>query len=402
MDDQPIVDRQEFLLRVAELLHRHGTPSHRLERVMTRISQQLGIDASYLYTPTALLVSFDGPGAERTKLLRVDAGEADLGKLFEFDDALEDLDHRRADLAAVRARIESIASAPPRYSAMLSTFAAGLASACATVFCGGGAYEVAVAGCLGLSIFLLGRWLARFPQTGNLLEAVAGFSAALISIVFSALVIPIDDRLTTLGAIIILLPGLMFTVAMTELATRHLSSGVARLAGSGVVFLTLAVGIALAWRVGAGLRPAPIPAVPLPPWGLWMALGVSPFAFAILYQARRRQWPVICLVAWTGFLAAQAGAQRFGPEIGPFVGALVIGAFSNLYARLRDRPAMVPQIPAILILVPGSIGFRSVAAFLENNALAGLELAFSMFLVAVSIAGGLLAANALVPPRRVL
>ena len=369
---------------------------------MTRVSATLGIQASYLYTPTALLVSFDGPEQERTKLLRVDAGQADLGKLFEFDDALERLEDGRESLQAAGERIERIASAGARFPVLLSAAAGGLASASATVFFGGGLLEVCLAAGLGLLIFCLGRGLSRLNGGGNLLEAIAGFTAALLSILFAATVYPIDDRLVTLGAIIVLLPGLAFTVAMTELATHHLSSGVARLAGAGVVFLTLAVGVALAWRLGAGLRPATIHVIALPQWSQWIALAVAPFAFSILLQARRRQWPVICAVAWSGFLAAKWGGAVMGSEFGAFFGALMIGVLSNLYARWRDRPAMVPQVPAILILVPGSIGYRAVTAFLDQDALAGVGFAFSMSLIAVSIVGGLLAANALAPPRRVL
>jgi uncharacterized membrane protein YjjP (DUF1212 family) len=400
--DVDIAERQAFVLRVGELLHRYGTPSHRLEQVMSRISDSLGIQATYLYTPTALLVSFDGPGLERTKVLRVVAGEADLGKLFDFDDALEKLEDGTASLGQTLERVERVAAAPPRYGIVVTGLACGVASACATVFFGGGASEVGVAALLGICLFLLGRWLRRFPETGNLLEALAGFIAAMGSLCVAAFVTPIDDRLATLGAVIVLLPGLAFTVAMTELASRHLSSGVARLAGAGVVFLTLAVGVALAWRLGANLRPAMPLALPLPAASFWPALIAAPVAFAIQLRARRRQWPIICAVAWSGFVTAKWGLWQLGPEFGAFAGALVIGGLSNLYARLRDRPAMVPQVPSVLILVPGSIGYQSVTAFLDRDVLAGIEFAFSMTMIAVSIAGGLLAANAIVPPRRVL
>ena len=60
------------------------------------------------------------------------------------------------------------------------------------------------------------------------------------------------------------------------------------------------------------------------------------------------------------------------------------------------------MVPGIMLLVPGSIGFRSVTSFVEANALAGVESAFSMMLVAVGLVVGLLLANAAVMPRRAL
>ena len=68
----------------------------------------------------------------------------------------------------------------------------------------------------------------------------------------------------------------------------------------------------------------------------------------------------------------------------------------------RDRPSLVVQTPAILLLVPGSLGYLSLTSFLDRDALAGIEGAFRTGLVAISLVGGLLAANVVLPPRRVL
>ncbi|MEZ6120974.1 MAG: hypothetical protein R3C28_31010 [Pirellulaceae bacterium] len=44
-------DTYPFLLLAAELLHRHGTPSHRLERVMAKVSQSLGVQGIFCIHP---------------------------------------------------------------------------------------------------------------------------------------------------------------------------------------------------------------------------------------------------------------------------------------------------------------------------------------------------------------
>jgi len=58
--------------------------------------------------------------------------------------------------------------------------------------------------------------------------------------------------------------------------------------------------------------------------------------------------------------------------------------------------------PGIFMLVPGSFGFRSLTSFLEKDALMGIDFAFQTGLVAISLVGGLLAANVFLPPRRVM
>ena len=91
-----------------------------------------------------------------------------------------------------------------------------------------------------------------------------------------------------------------------------------------------------------------------------------------------------------------------GREFAPFLGALAVGVVSNAYARWIDRPASVAQIPGILILVPGSVGYRSLTALLDRQTIEGIDLAFTMTLVATSLVGGLLAANVILPPKRIL
>lgn len=55
-----------------------------------------------------------------------------------------------------------------------------------------------------------------------------------------------------------------------------------------------------------------------------------------------------------------------------------------------------------MVLVPGSIGFRSMESLLARDVLAGVDTAFSMLMVAVALVAGLLFANALVQPRKAL
>ena len=141
---------------------------------------------------------------------------------------------------------------------------------------------------------------------------------------------------------------------------------------------------------------------PLPAGAEWAAVLVAPLAFAVILEARRAELPVILATGIAGYVSFRGGSAFLGPELAPFVGALAVGLASNLYARAVDRPSLVPMTPGILLLVPGSIGYRSLTDFLEADSLSGIEGAFRTGLVAVSLVGGLLAANVVLPPRRVL
>jgi len=196
---------------------------------------------------------------------------------------------------------------------------------------------------------------------------------------------------------------LSLTVAMTELATRNLISGTARLMSAVIVLLELVIGVAIGERVArAVFAVATVTPTPLPWWSEWVALVVAGAAMTVIVQAERRAMGWILAACIIGVIGARIGTAVLGPELGAMGGAFALGVMVNVYARVFDRPGQVVLVPAMILLVPGSVGFRGMSSLLDRDTLTGVESTFAMFVVAVAIVAGLLVANATVSPRRVL
>jgi uncharacterized membrane protein YjjB (DUF3815 family) len=58
--------------------------------------------------------------------------------------------------------------------------------------------------------------------------------------------------------------------------------------------------------------------------------------------------------------------------------------------------------PGILLLVPGSVGFRSMSFLLERDTPLGLDTAMLLLTLLVSIVAGLMFGDLLISPRRSL
>jgi uncharacterized membrane protein YjjP (DUF1212 family) len=142
----------EFLIDAAVLLHRHGTPSHRLERVMTKVARSLGAQGVFLYTPTALVVSLNGESGEQTYMRRVDSGPINVDKLIRFDAMLGDLEAHRITLSDARKQMLEIAEAPPPYSTPMTMCACAISCGAVAVFFRGGPVEVISAAIIGLLV----------------------------------------------------------------------------------------------------------------------------------------------------------------------------------------------------------------------------------------------------------
>ena len=206
-----------------------------------------------------------------------------------------------------------------------------------------------------------------------------------------------------MASLIILLPGMSLTVAMTELATRNLIAGTARLVSAVIVLLELVVGVALGEQLAnVFVHVTAIEPAPLPEWTRWVALIASSLGVAVLVQAQPRAFGWIVGACVVGYVGSRYGTAWLGPQMGVLVGAFALGVLSNLYARYLDRPAQVVQVPAVFLLVPGSMGFRGMTSLLDKNTLSGVDTLFAMFVVAIAIVAGLLVSNAVIPPRRSL
>jgi uncharacterized membrane protein YjjP (DUF1212 family) len=393
-----------FTLRLAEALHRYGTPAHRLEGLMQRVSERLGLEGRFFCTPTSLFASFGPPEALRTCLIRVEPGDMDLERLTLLDVLADDVIQGRLSPAEGAHRVEKILARPARYGPALQLVCWALAGGAAARLFGGGLKEMAVAAVSSLAIGALGQLTRRRPSTARVLEPVAALLASAFAALVASVAGPLSVQVATLAGLIVLLPGLTLTVALNELAMRHLISGTSRLTSAALVFLQLGFGVALGSRLSVVLPPpatAPLPPM-LPPWTQFLALAVAIVAIGVLFRARPRDWGWIAVAGTFAFAGARLGAVFLGPQLGAFAGALLLGMSSNALARLRNRPSVTMVVPGLMLLVPGSVGFRSLASLLERDVVAGVDTAFTMLMVAVALVAGLLSANALVPPRKVL
>lgn len=395
-------DAVGFILRLGRALHSYGYAAHRLEEALAAVAQQMGVEAQFFSTPTAISVAFGPQDDQRTYLIRVEPGDQDLGKLAQVDRVILDVLAGRLNPAEGSGRVEAIVQAPPRYGHLITTLAFGIGSAAAARFLGGGLVEIGVAAVLGLITGLLAVGVTYVPSTGRIFESTAAFAVAFTAAATSVVVVPNSVFIPTLAGLIVLIPGFTLTVALTELATRHLASGTARLAAAAVLFLGIIFGVALGGKVATLLLGAPqiVEAAPLPVWTELVALAIAPFGFALLLKAEPKDWIWVALAGWLAYGGARVGGVVLGPELGAFVGALLVGVASNLYALLRDRPSQIPLAPGILLLVPGSIGYRSLASLLDRQVISGVEAAFTMVLTATALVSGLLLANVVIPRRK--
>lgn len=393
-----------LLLALAKALHRYGTPAHRLEEAFARVAEAMGLrSAQLLSTPTAMHMAL-GEGAEqRVYLLRTTSERIDLEGLTELDAIVEGLTRGQLGVPEAEARLAALHDREPRYGARAMRWATAAASATAVVFLDGGAIELAAAAALGLGVGWLAKWSALLPRARAVHEPLAALVVSALVTLLVAAVPGVSAGVVLVAALIMMVPGLTLTTGMTELAAGHLVSGTARLAGAMTLLLTMLFGAALG-RLLAGTVPLhPVLAggsVGLPEGMGLAAIAAATVAFTVLLGARPRDAGWVALACGLSYGAARLGSHSLGPELGAFVGAATVGAASNAFARWRRRPAALMRLPGLLLLVPGSLGFRSLDSLLAADTVAGTDGMFRVAMIAIALAAGTFGADLLLPARR--
>jgi uncharacterized membrane protein YjjP (DUF1212 family) len=394
--------RVSFLLALGRALHAAGHSSQGLEELLELAAARLGVPGEFFTTPTSMFAAFGQDDRQRTFLLRVQPEGPNLSRLAATREILDRVLAGTLSPGDGAAQLRQVAETGSPYSRTLTVLAFAVSSAASVVFFGGGQREVALAAVLGFVTGLLGLVAERLPTLGRVFPMAASFLVGGLATAAGVAMGGLAVSTAILAGLVVLLPGLMLVGAMGELATGHLASGTARAAGAFITFIGIGFGVALGTRVAEQLLGVPLVVQPegLPDVFTWVALVAAAMAFSVLLRADRRDIPWIVVAGIVAILGSRLGTRLVGAELGPFFGAFTVAVAGWIYARRSARPSSVVVAPGVLVLVPGSIGFRSVTALLDDRVVAGIDTAFTALFTAVALVVGLLLANVVLPPGR--
>ena len=397
-----------FVIELARRLHQYGAAAPRLEQAIGNVAQQLGLACDVLSTPTSIVLSFstpDGDGiADLTQVVRIAPGDVNLARLCRADEIADQVASGSLMPRRGMAQLRALGRPLSRRALGATVISYGLSAASVAVLFHTSGQDALVAGVIGVligAIVVAGYGRPRLAVAG---DAIAALVATFIATMVSAWVVPLALNLVVLSALIVLVPGMSLTNAVRELTSQHLASGVARFAGAAATILKLTFGTIAAAQicVVAHIVPAGHVLPSLPLWTQWPALVIAAIAFAMLFQTARRDYPLVLAAVFVGYLVTYWSGNALGAPFGVFVGGLVLSAGSNLYARTRHRPGALVREPGVLLLVPGSVGFRSISDLLNNQIASGTHIAVLLVTLLISLVAGLLFGDLLIAPRRSL
>tara|TARA_R110000868_G_scaffold411652_2_gene706830 strand:- start:77852 stop:79075 length:1224 start_codon:yes stop_codon:yes gene_type:complete len=400
-------EKRRFIIKLGKNLHKYGTPTDRLETHLDNTAKLLNINAGFMVAPTSITFLFQHPDEHHddNHIVRVKPGELDLGALSRTDAVVDKLENGSLSLAEADQQLDEIAQKPSRYSPLVTLLAFAGGSAAFALLSHGSWHDIYSSALIGTVVFALVTLAQSYERVAYMLEPLAAVTAAFLICCLNRIDPAINVPLVILSSIIVLIPGLALLQGLAELSARHLVSGSARVMDALMQMFKLYfgswLGIALA---SAFLGPLQFQAVTFnTSWSAWVAVATLSITLTIILKARSKDIPWMLASGCIAYGASLWGGAVFGIALGAFIGAFAVGIFSNLYARMMKSPALIPSLPGLVVLVPGSKIF-----ILLNRAISGQEqfasdqLGQQAFLVFMSLVAGIIFANVITPPKRSL
>ncbi len=407
-DIDNFIDKRRFIIRLGKALHKFGTPAYRMEAHLQSVANFLGLQASFIVTPTSLtfILSGDDENQDYNHMLRVTPGDIDLGSLARTDELVDELSSGQRTLSEAIERLDEITNKPNPYGRFLTFMAFGASSGAFAMLMRTSWNDVFWSTILGMLLCLFVFWSERSKRVTEMLEPLSALTAALLASAITRIDPSINAPLVILSSVIAFIPGLALTLGLSELAARNLMSGTARVMDAIMVLFKLyfgaVLGLALGdkfWGVASYVKPET-----MPNWTAWAAVTTLSISLVILFKVRKKDAPWGIISGYVAFAASIWGASYLGVALGAFVGAFALGIYSNIFSRIMKLPSSIVKLLGLVVLVPGSKVYMGLNFAVLGQDIVGNSAGISSqaFLIFMSLVAGLIFANVIFPSRKSL
>ncbi|KAF7352665.1 Pheromone-regulated membrane protein 10 [Mycena venus] len=433
-----MINRQDFLLKLARALMTFGAPSHRIESQLTAAARILEVEAEFIHLPGVIICSFGDQelGCSETHFIKC-GGRLSLGALHEVHVIYRSVVHDEISAKTAAERLENLLNAPPPYSILTRCMLAFCLSALICPLAFGGSFLdmwVAGGGAFILSVLQLcaATKSAIYANVFEITIAIfVSFTARGLSSIRSQVFC--YTAISSAG-IIGILPGYLILSSSLELASKNIVCGSVKMVYALIYTLFLGFGLQIGsdfyllldstarrklvdlaatlstvatlsgtWAADNDTLNSGIPAN-----GTWTFLHFPephtadiiegcyrPRAFQVVAPAvPGLELPVMVVISCCSYATNKVANHYIfnRSDVVSAIGAFTIGLLGNIYSRKMGGTAFTSMVTGVLFLVPS--GLSQAGGITANGN--GIDIGGAMIAVTIGITVGLFMSQALV------
>lgn len=394
------MDRESLLEGCAEVgcrLLNCGAEIHRVEDTVQRLLAAYGVEGEVFAIPNCLIVSItDSDGRILTRMRRAQVKGTDLEGIERYNALSRRLcAEPPEDPAQILIQAKQVTRDLRPYPLYIQLLGYFIGACFFSPFFSGNMLEAIVGGLAGVvaggCMLLLGRTRSNFFIN----ITVSGFALAFVAYGLLAAGLPVNIQVVITGAIMVLVPGLVFTNFMSNLLTGDIVAGLSTFARAVLSAVAIALGTGTAVSICRSLW--------FVPDGSSVVMHHSPllyclFAFAAClgfcfpYNVRGVGMLLCCLGGALGWAAYMPVLSLSGGNtyLASLCAAVTVAAYAEAMARIRKCPATSYLVVSFFPLVPGYTIYQAMDYSIRGETQLFLETFIRTFGIAGCLALGVL------------
>ena len=336
-----------------------GAETFRVEESIQRIMAAYGVEAEVFAIPNYLVVSISGEdGKPITKMRRIGSHGNNLDAVEKFSNLSRALCNRKPAPSEglnwfrhVREERLAVYSQPLQYVGFF------LGAAGHALFFGGSLMDFLCSGLCGMLVGLVSQTLSRWKANTFFSTIASAFLMAMLAYWMQHLGLTRNPDAVNIGALMLLVPGLLFTNAMRDIIYGDINSGVNRCVQVVLIAMAIALGTASAWQLASAVWSAPLssPGITYPAAAQCLFAFLGCTGFIILFNIHGKGSLLCALggaLTWAVYLLAR---EASGSDLTAyFWAALSSSLYSEIMARIRKYPAISYLVISIFPIIPGA------------------------------------------------
>ncbi|HLK93045.1 MAG TPA: threonine/serine exporter family protein [Polyangia bacterium] len=399
LTERPARESTKLLLDLAEALHAAASPADVAEARLRGVAGALGLDAQFFTLQSFFATELRRGDEERVEIRRIPFDTHwNLREVASLDELCRAITERRLDAAGARRELDRIVATRSVYPKALVAVAWGVYGGAVAIRVGGRWIEGLAGILIGLAAGSI-HFLSAQRKPVNLEKTFLGaFLGSIVAFILALVLPPFDYPRALFGGISLLIPAMVVTIGIHELANEELESGTVRLVYGLMCFGLLGAGITAAFVGGKflGLQPHHLTATRLPDLVVLACVALGGLALVVCLEGRPRDVGWIVAAAVIAYGAQELTRLPLGDEGAPIVVAFVLGSAAYLYARRPGRVPFTMLVPGLLQLAPGFLGTKATFKLLSvDQPISSGGSYFGVILLALQLGIGILVSGLL-------
>ena len=382
----------ELVSTLASRLAASGAETYRVEESVRRICSAYGLDARVYAIPHTLLITIMIPGERPlTQLCRMDHLGTDLEAVEQYSNLSRRICTEKPDWEEALRWLDISQQTQARYGLPMDLLGHVLVSSGFCLFFGGSGMDALCAGLCGLLLGFLTRFLGK--TNAFFQKIISAFLMALLAYGCSALGLTDNVDTSVIGALMLLVPGILFTNALRDITFGDTNSGINRIVEVVLIAVAISLGTAAAWNLSVSLWGAAVntPVLQYGPVLQCIFAIIASYGFVVIFNIHGFGSFLCALgggITWAAFCVVQAlGGQDL---MCFFLATVVAAVFAEVMARIRKYPAISYLISCLLPLIPGSGIYYAAQQAMQGNSAGFVSYAGRTLAIAGVMAVGIL------------